>query len=110
IGYRKNDPVRYSEAANVLGGPSVLVVVAQVAVTGFSTLLGDKASPAQAASELPTEADYQRMLDDFFRSDRVPEAIKNEVRAACSKDAAKPSETHGCAQSALAQWHARAYE
>jgi hypothetical protein len=111
IGFRTNDPLRYSEAANVLGGPSGLAVAAQLAVTVFSGLLGDKASAEKAASQLPTAADYQRALEQFYRSDKVPDAIKDEVRAACSKDAAAgPAQAHSCVHQTLAAARARSEE
>jgi hypothetical protein len=111
IGFRRNDPVRYSEAANLLGGPSGLVVAAQLAITVFSGLLGDKASAEKAASQVPAAADYQRALDEFYGSDRVAPAIKDEVRAACSKDAAAgPARALSCAHQTLAAARARTEE
>jgi hypothetical protein len=106
-GRRSNDPARYDAAAEVLGGPSGLVVAAQFALTIFEGMLAAM-DPAKKPAPPPYAAvDYRKLLDEFFRSDQVSTAIKDEVRANCSNDE-NPSEAHTCARRVISDGRLRA--
>jgi len=104
-GRRAHDPARYDDAAKVLGGPSGIGVAAQVAFNFLQGLLSAMGSTEKPAP-LPV-TDYRALLDQFFRSDRVSAAIKDEVRATCSNDE-NPAEAHACAHDVLSNGRARA--
>jgi hypothetical protein len=106
-GRRSNDPARYDAAAEVLGGPSGLAVAAQFALTILQGMLAVMDSTKKPAPPPLDTADYGKLLDQFFRSDRVSTAIKDEVRASCSNDE-NPSEAHTCARRVLSDGRVRA--
>ena len=104
VGRRANDPAPYTDAVTVLGGPSGIAIVAELAVTVFLGLLGssEKLAPPKSAA-----VDHRELLEQFFRSDRVSAPIKDEVRAAC-RNTENPAQTQACAHRVLSDGRDRA--
>jgi hypothetical protein len=122
-GRYKSDPRAYAEAAEVLGGPSALEVLGELAhATGrawrraqsMEELLVPEILEQRVREQMRTppgtrEAEYHDRLERFFASERVDSAVKAEVRTACADAVAThPVRAHSCAREVLATSRRRA--
>ncbi len=102
VGRQINDPERYVEAKEVLGGKNPVLDLVGVLFSVFTTHKQPTPDPASEA---------RRSLEAFFAGSAVPESIKAEVRAACGQDiAAQPLRAHDCAHKTLYQGKLRLEE
>jgi hypothetical protein len=124
-GRHKSDPHVYADAAEVLGGPSAFEALGELALATGRALSRTKNIEELLVPEIleqrmrehmrtppgTREAEQHDRLERFLDSDRVPGAIKSEVRSACAEGAAThPVRAHACARDVLARGQRRATE